>query len=101
MGFYTACAISALNFLHERQIVYRMIDPNCLGVDAQGYLVLYDFILAKDLSADGGRTSTLCGAKEYFAPEMVAVGSGHGVEVDIWALGILLYEVVAGAVPFS
>ena len=66
--FYAGCMVSALESLHAANILYRMIDSQQIGVDLNGYLVLYDFMLAKDVSEDA-RTSTLCGAKEYFAPE--------------------------------
>ena len=46
------------------------------------------------------RTYTVCGTPEYLAPELIMM-KGHGKGVDWWALGVLLYEVVVGAVPFT
>jgi len=97
--FYVGCMASALNSLHSRNVLYRMVDSQSIGVDSSGYLVLYDFMLAKDLTQDS-RTTTLCGSKEYFAPEQVSSSDGHSLPVDMWALGIFLYELLSGSTPF-
>ena len=98
--FYAGCMVNAIESLHSQNILYRMIDSQCIGVDTNGYLVLYDFLLAKDLSQDP-RTTTLCGSKEYFAPEQVSSGNGHSLPVDLWALGILICELMNGSTPFQ
>lgn len=63
----------------------------------RGYFQLADLGLAKHVR---GRTWTLCGTPDYMAPEMV-LGRGHGPAVDCWALGVLLFELCAGAAPFA
>lgn len=95
--FYIACCVKALEYLHERNIVYRDLKPENILLDAIGYVKLVDFGFAKKLV---GKTFTLCGTPEYLAPEVI-LGSGHGLSVDSWGLGVLLYEMVMGDSPFS
>lgn len=61
---------------------------------------LTDFGLSKVLSAEHDRTSTFCGTPEYLAPEMIE-GRPHGKAIDMWALGVLIWEMLAGAPPWS
>jgi CRP-like cAMP-binding protein len=108
--FYIGCALLGLQWLHAppRRIVYRALAPELLLVGVDGYLQLADFRLAKQLAttASGGerapraRTFTMCGTPEYLSPEQVN-GSGHGAAADYWALGVLLYELLAGSSPFA
>jgi serine/threonine protein kinase len=58
------------------------------------------FALAKRLEPGEGRTYTTCGDVAYRAPEMVA-NRGHGVEVDWWALGILVFDLLTGSTPYA
>jgi cGMP-dependent protein kinase len=95
--FYGAAVISALAYLHSKDIAYRDMKPeNCL-IDAKGYPKLVDFGFAKVIT---GKSFTLCGTPEYLAPELV-LARGHNKAVDYWAFGILLYEMQAGYSPFS
>jgi len=95
--FYSACVISAFEFMHDRNIVYRDLKPENLLIDAEGYLKVTDFGFAKDISS--GRTWTLCGTPDYLAPEIVA-GKGHNKGVDWWTVGIFIYEMLASYAPF-
>jgi len=87
-----------LEFLHEQEgVAYRDLKPENLLLDAEGHIKLVDFGFAKRL---GDReTYTLCGTPEYLAPEVIQ-SKGHGTAVDWWALGILIYEFLAGYPPF-
>ncbi|KAF4324317.1 hypothetical protein JM18_001719 [Phytophthora kernoviae] len=95
--FYAACCIKALEYLHEHNIIYRDLKPENILLDSTGYAKLVDFGFAKKLT---GKTYTLCGTPEYLAPEII-LGIGHGVAVDCWGVGVLIYEMVMGDSPFS
>lgn len=101
--FYASQVAQALQFLHERcgagPIVHRDVRPESILLDRLGYVRLAAFGFAKWLSADHDRTWTLCGTPEYLAPEMLTE-VGHGVGVDWWAFGVIVFEMLAGFPPF-
>lgn len=95
--FYSAGVLLGMAYMHSKDIAYRDMKPeNCL-VDAQGYPKIVDFGFAKVIKK---KSYTLCGTPEYLAPELV-LGRGHGKAVDLWAFGILTYELAVGYSPFS
>ena len=94
--FYASGVIKAFECMHSHNIIYRDLKPENLMLDNQGYLKVVDFGLAKTVT---DRTWTLCGTPDYLAPEIILT-KGHNKAVDYWALGVLIYEMTAGFVPF-
>ncbi|KAI7855462.1 camp-dependent protein kinase 9 [Circinella umbellata] len=94
--FYASEIVLAIEYLHSKNIVYRDLKPENLLLDHNGHIVLTDFGFAKQIN---DRTWTLCGTPEYLAPEIIQ-SKGHGKAVDWWALGILIFEMLAGYPPF-
>lgn len=90
-----------LEHLHERGVMHRDIKPENILIGEDGILRLTDLGWAVTVSApqmgphNTGVRYTMCGTPEYLAPEMVA-GTGHTLSVDLWAMGILLYEMLYG-----
>lgn len=82
-NFYASEIVSALEYLHARNIVYRDLKPENLLLARDGHLKITDFGFAKKLT---DRTWTLCGTPEYLAPEIIQ-SKGHNKAVDWWALG--------------
>ena len=98
--FYMACLVETLAHIHAQGIVYRDLKPENVVIDDRGYPKLVDFGFAKYLGNDGQQTYTICGTVEYLAPE-VLLSSGYGMEADVWALGVIVVEMLTGISPFS
>jgi len=98
--FYTGSILLMLEVLQDRKVVYRDLKPENIMLDASGYLKLIDFGTAKRLTTARPKTFTQVGTPHYMAPEVMR-GKGYACEVDIWALGVILYELVVGYLPFG
>ena len=95
--------VRAVSFAHSRLVLHRDIKPSNMLVDAEGRIHLLDFGIAKllddtasDLTQEQGRLMTLC----YAAPEQI-LGRPVGVAADIYALGVVLYELLTAVLPYS
>jgi serum/glucocorticoid-regulated kinase 2 len=96
--FYAAEITLAMDHLHQLGIVYRDLKPENILLDSDGHICITDFGLSKEINVQEG-THTFCGTPEYLAPEVLK-GLGHGIAVDWWSLGTLIYEMLTGLPPF-
>ena len=95
--FFMGCLTLAIEHLAEKKIVHRDLKPENVMVDVDGYAKLIDFGTAKIMKS---RTYTIVGTPHYMAPEVIR-GKGYNVSVDLWSLGIMLFEFIGAGVPFG
>ena len=95
--FYGASILLAMNYLHKKKIIYRDLKPENVMVNTKGYIKIIDFGTVKEIE---DRTSTIIGTSHYMAPE-ITKGEGYSFQVDIWSVGICMYEFFCGSLPFG
>lgn len=92
---------SALEYLHSRKppVVHRDIKPENILFDKKGHIKLADFGWS-NVMGDANLRMTYCGTPDYLAPEMIKE-EGHDESLDMWCMGVLLYEMTVGKSPFG
>ncbi|KAL7682171.1 putative protein kinase [Plasmopara halstedii] len=88
----------ALIYMHSKHVIHRDIKPENLLVGFNGELKIADF--GWSVHAPSSRRTTLCGTLDYLPPEMIE-NKPHDENVDVWTLGILMFEFLTGAPPFE
>lgn len=108
--FYSSCIVLALTHIHGKGVAYRDLKPENIMLDSNGYIRIIDFGFAKRIpfvktEANGDsklhiKSYTLCGTPEYLSPEFI-FNAGHDQSADLWAFGVMLYEMYMGVTPFA
>jgi serine/threonine protein kinase len=97
--FYETC--DALEYLHTlpEKVIHRDIKPENILFDKSQHVKLADFGWSNHMK-ELKKRETFCGTPDYLAPEMI-LGKGHNESLDMWEMGVLLYEMVLGKSPFG
>ena len=95
--FWEICL--AIEYLHNRGIIYRDIKPENIFLDHEGHIRIGDFGLSKPDMDTNELTYSFCGSPEYMPPEII-LKTGHTYTVDYYCMGALLYELVTGLPPY-
>lgn len=95
---YICQLAGALAYCHKKHVIHRDIKPENLLLGDKGELKIADF--GWSVHAPTNRRQTLCGTLDYLPPEMIE-GKEHDYAVDVWSLGVLMYEFLVGSPPFE
>ena len=99
-SFYFFQLISGIDFIHSQGIVHRDLKPENILITKNKILKIIDFGLSNYFSK-GNLLSTLCGSPSYTAPEVILGNKYDGFASDIWTIGIILYTMICGHLPFE
>ncbi|KAK9825760.1 hypothetical protein WJX74_005153 [Apatococcus lobatus] len=92
--------LEALDYCHRRRIIHRDLKPENVLLDLQSNIRVADFGLAAITTPMSGNLQMACGTPEFTAPEILKGREYVGTAVDIWSLGVMLYEMIRGELPF-
>lgn len=100
--FFMVQIVGAIKYLHLRRVIHRDLKLGNIFFDPHMNLKIGDFGLALVLPLADLRKYTICGTPNYIAPEVLGgKTTGHSFEVDIWAIGIMMYALLIGKPPFQ
>jgi cGMP-dependent protein kinase len=94
--FFGASIVLPVDYLHSRGFIYRDLKPENVMLDSHGFIKLVDFGCCTRKT----RSYTFVGTPEYLAPEVI-LGTGYGKAVDWWGVGVIMYEMIVGPLPFG
>lgn len=99
-AMYIAQMASALKYLHKKGIIHRDIKPENILVGVFDEIKISDF--GWSVHAPSNRRKTMCGTLDYLPPEMLSsYDNAYTNKVDLWSLGVLMYELLVGEAPFE